>query len=167
MSLPRLDPLPGYNFRLALFEAKAVDTALLQGLSGLLLGGFTEVSGLDASLGIYEYLEGGVNDRVHKFVDRASYSNIVLKRGVGLTDSLWLWYQSYLNGEGSPRNGLIILANDMGIPIKVWTFFNGIPVKWTGPSLDAGSSAAAIESLEIAHEKLELTVSPGLLEALL
>ena len=38
---------------------------------------------------------------------------------------------------------------------------NGIPVKWSGPALDAGTSAVAIEKLEIAHEKLTLTLSPG------
>lgn len=167
MALPRLDPLPGYNFRLALIEGESIEASLLSGLLGLWLGGFSEVSGLDASIGIYEYQEGGVNDRVHKFADRASYSNIILKRGVGLSDDLWLWYRSFLDGEGAPRNGLIVLANELGIPIKVWTFFNGIPVKWTGPALNAGTSAAAIESLEIAHEKLELTVSPGLLADLL
>ncbi len=167
MDLPRLDPLPGYNFRIALIEGDSVGVALLSGLSGLLMGGFSEVSGLDASIGIYEHLEGGVNDRVHKFPDRASYSNITLKRGVGLSEDLWLWHQAFVSGEGAAKNGLIVLSNDLGIPIKVWTFFNGIPVKWTGPELNALNSAIAVESLEIAHEKLELTMSPGMLTSLI
>ena len=33
---------------------------------------------------------------------------------------------------------------------------HGIPVKWTGPSLNASQSNVAIEALEIAHEGLEL-----------
>ncbi len=48
------------------------------------------------------------------------------------------------------------------MPIKCWTFENGIPVKWSGPALNAGTSALAIEKLEIAHEKLTLTFSPGM-----
>ncbi|MCO7223330.1 phage tail protein [Pleionea sp. CnH1-48] len=167
MDLPRLDPLPGYNFRVALIEGDSVGAALLSGLAGLALGGFSEVSGLDASIGIYEHLEGGVNDRVHKFADRASYSNITLKRGVGLSEDLYLWHQDFIKGEGAARNGLIVLANDLGIPIKVWTFFNGIPVKWTGPEFNAMTSAIAVESLEIAHEKVELTLSPGMLTSLI
>ena len=166
MDLPRLDPLGAYNFYIILTADDEVrpERLAFAVASGLLLGGFSEVSGLDASIGLYEYNEGGVNDRVHKFTGRASYSNIVLKRGVGLSAGLWEWYQSFVNGEGVAKDGLILLANDLRIPIKIWTFSNGIPVKWTGPTLNAMSSAVAIESLEIAHEKLdmvELSAIPG------
>jgi phage tail-like protein len=75
---------------------------------------------------------------------------------VSLSADLWEWYQSFVNGEGVVKNGLIALANDMGIPLKIWSFSNGIPIKWTGPSLNATTSAVAIESLEIAHEKLDM-----------
>ncbi len=37
-----------------------------------------------------------------------------------------------------------------------WQFRNGWPAKWEGPDLDASSSEVAIETLEIAHEGLEL-----------
>jgi phage tail-like protein len=43
-------------------------------------------------------------------------------------------------------------------PAKVWKFKHGIPMKWVGPSLNATQSGVAIESLEIAHEGLELEV---------
>ena len=156
MDLPRLDPLGGFNFYIALMEGDDISSIQPNDLPGLLLGGFSEVSGLDATIGIYEYHEGGVNDRVHKFPDRASYSNIVLKRGISITTDLWEWHQSFVNGEGVVKDGLIVLANDLGIPVKIWTFSNGIPVKWSGPSLNAMTSAVAIESLEIAHEKLDM-----------
>jgi phage tail-like protein len=66
-----------------------------------------------------------------------------------------------LNGEGTRRNGLIVLANELRVPIKIWSFENAIPVKWSGPSFNASTSAIAIESIEIAHEKLTLNMSPG------
>jgi len=37
-----------------------------------------------------------------------------------------------------------------------WRFRNGWPCKWEGPSLNARSRDIAIETLEIAHEGLEL-----------
>ncbi len=161
IELPRIDPLPAFNFYISLLDVSSVGSTLKSGVAGFALGGFSECSGLDASLEIEEYKEGGVNDRVHKFPTRSTFSNITLKRGVGFGEDLWLWYEEFLKGEGTRRNGLIILANELRVPIKIWSFERGLPIKWTGPSLNSSSSAVAIESIEIAHEKLELTMSPG------
>ena len=49
------------------------------------IGGFSEVSGLDSSIEIFDYKEGGRNDYVHKFATRASFGNITFKRGVAVT----------------------------------------------------------------------------------
>lgn len=161
MNLPRIDPLPAYNFYITLIDASTQFSTVSSAAMGLLLGGFTECSGLDASLEIEEYKEGGVNDRVHKFPSRHTYSNITLKRGVGFGEDLWLWYEEFLKGEGKRRNGLIVLANELKLPIKIWGFQRGLPIKWAGPAFNASSSAVAIEGIEIAHEKLELVMSPG------
>lgn len=161
IDIPRLDPLPAFNFYISLVDTSSTFSTLKSGALGFLLGGFTECTGLDASLEIEEYKEGGVNDRVHKFPTRSTYSNITLKRGIGFGEDLWLWYEEFLKGEGKRRNGLVVLANELRIPIKIWSFEKGIPLKWSGPSLNSTSSAVAIESVEIAHEKLELVMSPG------
>jgi phage tail-like protein len=107
-------------------------------------------------------MEGGVNDRVHRFPTRFTYSNITLKRGVGFSEDLWLWHKDFIDGKGKRRDGLIILMNELRVPVKIWTFLGGIPVRWSGPSLNAKTSEISIEALEIAHQKLELTLSPGL-----
>lgn len=161
IDLPRFDPLPSFNFYISLIDVSSVGSALISGLSGFVLGGFSECTGLDASLEITEYKEGGVNDRVHKFPTRSVFSNITLKRGVGFGEDLWLWHEEFLKGEGTRRNGLIVLANELRIPIKIWSFEKALPLKWSGPALNASSSEVAIESIEIAHEKLELMMSPG------
>jgi phage tail-like protein len=157
-----LGPLPGFNFYIALIEEpdnvfkKAKDIA-----SAFVMGGFSEAQGLESEIEITDYAAGGVNDRVFRFPSRARYPNVVLTRGVGFGEDLYLWHEGFLKGEGKRRNGIIFLANELRVPIKAWTFENGIPVKWSGPSLNAGTSAAAIEKLEIAHEKISLTLSPG------
>jgi hypothetical protein len=48
------------------------------------------------------------------------------------------------------------------VPIKIWKFERALPKKWSGPALNSMTTALAIESLEIAHEKLTLTASPGM-----
>jgi phage tail-like protein len=161
IDLPRFDPLPNYNFLITLFDSGGLLGGALSATAGLLLGGFTEARGLESGLEIETYLEGGVNDRVHRFPTRMSYPNIVLSRGVGLSENLWLWHEEFQKGLGTRRDGLIILQDNLKLPIKTWSFTNGLPVKWTGPVFNAQESATAIETLEIAHEKLELVASPG------
>lgn len=156
-----LGPLPAFNFYIALIEDPDSPMAALSIASAFVLGGFAECQGLESEIQIEEYRAGGQNDRVFRFPTRAAYPNITLSRGIGFSEDLYLWHEEFLKGEGKRRNGLIFLANETRIPIKAWTFENGIPVKWSGPQLNAGTSALAIEKLEIAHEKLTLTLSPG------
>jgi phage tail-like protein len=40
-----------------------------------------------------------------------------------------------------------------------WNFVRGWPAKWEGPALNAKANEVAIETLEIAHEGLELETS--------
>jgi phage tail-like protein len=158
-----LGPLPSFNFYIALIEDP--DNPLLTAAtlaSSFLLGGFSEAQGLESEIEIQEFAAGGVNDRVFRFPSRARYPHITLSRGVGFGEDLYLWHQGFLNGEGKRKNGIVFLADEARVPVKAWTFENGIPVKWSGPTLNAGSSAVAIEKLEIAHEKLQLTFSPGM-----
>jgi phage tail-like protein len=165
MALPRVDPLLGFNFQIALIDDSSTLGAL-SSAAGALLGGFSECSGLETSLDIYEYAEGGVNDRLHRFPSRIKHeNNIVLRRGVGLGEGLWLWHQEFMEGKGRRRTGMIFLFGEVGsapVPIKTWTFERGLPVKWTGPAFNAQTSEISIEALEIAIEKLTL-VSPGTL----
>jgi phage tail-like protein len=174
----RFDPMMSYNFHIALVESSntivdpnhllgGVDSqpsalSVVKSVAGALLGGFSECTGLDTTLETEDFKEGGLNDRVRKFPTRLTWSNIVLKRGVGLAEDLWLWHSDYAAGKGKRRDGLIVLEDDVHVPLKVWHFARGLPVKWVGPAFNAKNSEVAIETLEIAHEGLDL-VSPGTL----
>ena len=142
----RLDPYPSCNFVVQLIES---DGSLRS------VAGFSECSGLESILEVQEYQEGGVNDRVHKFPSRFTFANLVLKRGVSLDPQLRLWHTDLLRGQTKRRDGLIVLLNESRLPVLAWKFDRGLPVKWTGPALNAGASEASIETLEIAHERLE------------
>lgn len=141
----RSDPFPAFRFSISLIDSSSNQD-----------GRFSECTGLETTMEVHEYKEGGVNDRVHKFPTRAEFSNITLKRGVGLTDDLWLWHYDYVQGKGKRRDGKITLMSENGEPVKVWYFKRGIPLKWTGPDLNATQNALAIETLEISHEGLGL-----------
>lgn len=158
----RADPFPAFRFYITLIDSSSALAKVMTGISAIAnfaIGGFSECGGLDMTMEVHEYKEGGVNDYVHKFYTRAEFSNITLKKGMGLTDELWLWHYDYVQGKGKRRDGVIILMSEMGLPVKVWYFKRGLPLKWTGPYLNATQNALAMESLEISHEGFEL-ISP-------
>lgn len=155
----RADPLGVFNFYITLVDTSNPVGTLISAAFDYWVAGFSECSGLDATLEIFEYKEGGVNDFVHKFVTRASFANIVLKHGVIFKfDDLWQWHHDWVRGKGQRKDGLIVLQDEARRPAKLWRFKRGIPMKWSGPSLNAGQSNVAVESLEIAHEGLDLEV---------
>lgn len=156
-----LGPLPAFNFYVALIDDTSFLSTAFSLVSPFVLGSFTECTGLESEIQVETYREGGVNDRVHRFPSRVDVPSIILRRGVGFGEDLWLWHEEFLEGGGARRDGLVFLANETRVPIKIWSFSRGLPVRWTGPRLDAQTSATAIEALEIAHEKLSLVMSPG------
>jgi phage tail-like protein len=155
----RIDPLPAFNFYLSLVDTTDLLGTVISLGSSYFVAGFSECTGMEATLEVAEYREGGVNDHVHKFPTRATHSNITLRRGlIYLYDELWTWHNQFVRGVGKRKDGLIVLRDEARRPQKVWKFKRGIPMKWVGPSLNASQSAVAIESLEISHEGLVMEV---------
>ena len=134
-------------------------------IDGLPMGDFSECSGLAADLGTEDYLEGGENRFAHRFPVRASFPNLVLKRGTNGDAALWTWYLEYLDrGTIKPRDGQVHLLSWSGgalKPVRAWAFRRGYPVKMSGPDLNAGSPAIAIESVEVVHHGLALVEVPA------
>lgn len=124
-------------------------------IDGLLVAGFTEVSGLQSEVEVEEYREGGVNDYIHVLPRIVKYPSIILKRGVTSSDNLWSWYEKVTEGTIQRKNGSIILLEQNGVELWRWNFYNAYPVKWVGPELNSVSSEIAVETLEITHQGLK------------
>src|SRR5262249_24215257 len=134
----RTDPFLGFNF--------AVE------IQGLVVGGFNEVSGLQAEIEVQDYPEGGVNEYIHKRAGAARYpSNLTLKRGITDATALWSWYCDVMRGKVERKNVSVILMNNAGQERKRWNFQKAYPVKWVGPGLRAAASEVAVETVELAH----------------
>lgn len=146
MSSSETHPHLNANFRLA--------------IDGLNATNFSKCSGLAGEVGVEEYLEGGENRFAHRLPTRGSFPNVVLSHGAGPDRGLWDWYFEYLiTGRVVPRDGQVQLLSWVEgalVPVRVWAFSRGFPVKIAGPDLDAESASVAIESLEIAHHGLTL-----------
>lgn len=124
-------------------------------IQGLIVGGFSEVSGLQAETEIEPITEGGVNDYVHKLPKITKYPNITLKRGITDSDALWNWHQDVVNGIIKRKSGFIILLDCEGNEKWRWSFERAYPVKWTGPELRADGNTVAVESVELAHNGIK------------
>jgi phage tail-like protein len=157
MGALRIDPLTGFNFYITLIDSSNLLGTILTAVLSYAVAGFSECSGLEASIEIMDFKEGGENTYVHKFAGRTSFSNLTLKHGViSLYDDLWTWHNSWVQGQGKRKDGLIVLCDEGGNAAKIYKFSRGIPYKWSVSGFNATQNAVAIESLEIAHEGLQI-----------
>lgn len=159
MTVAREDPLLGFNFQVSLMEAGraeagALTTVTLSAVGLTRVAGFSECGGLEGSMDMHEHNAGGVNGGALRFPTRIKWSNITLKRGLARNTMLFDWFNGFVVGRGTRRDGVIVLQNERHEPHTVWGFRAGLPVKYAGPALNAMQSAVAIESVEIAHQGL-------------
>jgi phage tail-like protein len=136
----RIDPYQSCNFVIE--------------IEGLLVGGFTDCTGLQIEVEMHEYREGGQNDFIHRFAGATKHPPLVLKHGLSPLDGLWGWHQDVVSGNIQRRNGTIYLLNSQQVPVLWWHFREALPLKWSGPELGSQKAAVAVESVELAHRGL-------------
>ena len=140
--MARNDPYAQFNF--------------LVELDGLTVAGFTEVGGLATESDVIEYRNGSDEATARKLPGLRKYSNITLKRGYTRDLALWDWRGTTEDGRTQRRNGVIILLDEARQPVLRWIFREGWISKYEGAALNSTTNEAAIESLEIAHEGLDM-----------
>ena len=138
----RVDPYGQYNF--------------LVEIDGVTRAGFTEVGGLTTEQDVIEYREGSETATVRKLPGLRKYTNITLKRGFTQDKELWEWRKTTIDGTTERRAGSVVLLAEDRSEVLRWNFVEGWLSKWEGPGLNATTNEAAIESLEICHEGLEV-----------
>ncbi len=149
----RNDPYMAFNF--------------LVEIEGLIVGGFSEVSGLQVETVVETYREGGLNEYEHKLAGATRYpSNLILKHGLTDIETLWSWHQDVVAGTIERKNGTIYLLDQQGLPAMWWDFVGAYPVKWTGPELRAESNTVAVESVELVHRGISKPVLSSIVSAM-
>ena len=150
---------------------------------GVLVAEFQECSGLTMERHVEHIKEGGTNDFEWLLPGQISYGNITLKKGITYNRELWRWFRwGMLDGQVWGFNTIpgasmaisllkaagvivpmgtsisIVLGTVDGKVAKHWDLIGAIPVKWVGPDMTAGSDQAAIETLEVAHQGIDLSL---------
>ena len=144
----RNDPYSSYNFLVTVNgvsdDGKAVS------------GSFTEVSGLELEVSPIEYRNGSENITVRKMPGLAKYTNITCKRGITGDLDFWNWILSGVQGQLQRADGAVAMLDENRAEVMRWNFRRGWACKYTGPGLNAANNEIAMETLEIAHEGLEI-----------
>jgi phage tail-like protein len=116
---------------------------------GRTLGTFGSIRGLEATVEVLEYREGGINDVVYRLPGQVSYPNLVLSNGL-TSRAVEEWFAKTRLGAERHSMTVTFLSND-GKAVRAWSFAQAYPIRWTGPVLSAGGGDVAGEELEIAH----------------
>lgn len=141
------------------------------------LGAFSEVSGLEASMEHKVVRQGGVNYGARMLAGPVSFGTVVLKRGVARSQTLWRWWSIFAGADGF-ADGVPTRANRSDVLIGLittkavkdskdkvppersiamgWMLKNAMPVKFRVGDLNAKGSDVAIEELHLVHEGLQI-----------
>lgn len=118
---------------------------------------FSECTGLDVQIEKEVYQEGGLNNQQRVFLKHAKFGDLTLKRGITDDPVFWNWIsQSLTAGAGRRRNINILVFNQAGETMQVWSLIGAVPVGWKTPALKAESNTIALEELVLAYEGLKV-----------
>lgn len=130
---------------------------------GTEVAAFSEISGLDSENTPIEYREGNeATNSPRKYPGVERYSNVICKRGIAGSLSLWEWRKEVRDASSvrPPYKDVTIkLLNEKGErdkPAMIFKLTNAWPMKITGPSLNAKGNEFAVEQLDLAHERLDI-----------
>ena len=125
--------------------------------------GFSEVTGLTQENQAIEYRDGSFPEYSSiKMPGLRKFSNITLKRGVVRGDNDFaLWLSTVKLNTVERRDLTISLLNEEHKPVMTWKVLNAWPCKGEGSQLKATGNEVAIESIELAHEGLEVQNEPA------
>jgi phage tail-like protein len=121
-------------------------------------GSFQEVSGMNSETQQIEYRHGNspINSTV-KMPGIQKFSNITLKKGLFKDDkAMWNLYKLIKMNTFERKTVTISLLDEKQGVAMSWSLLNAFPVKMTVTDMKADANEAAVESMELAHEGLQI-----------
>ena len=147
-------PLPVFRFKVE--ETQPTEPALTTDATI----GFSEVSGLTQEVQVIEYRDGLTPQQsAMKMPGIQKASNITLKRGITKGhNEFYTWLNTVKLNTISRKDLVISLLDEEENPAMIWNVKQAWPVKVEGPALKASGNEIAMESIELAHEGLTVTI---------
>ena len=123
-------------------------------IAGVNRGGFQQVGGLEITVEMTEYNEGGRASPI-KIPGLVKYSDITLRYGVIKDPEIYSWIKSVVDGDVQRRDGSVVQYDASGTEVYRWNFFDAWPPKLTAGEFNAQTSSVLVDVLVLAHERLE------------
>jgi phage tail-like protein len=140
------DPLEGSNFSVDLGDGVAHSFSRVE-LPVAVLDEVAYRSGADKSA------------EPRKQPGRASYTHLVLSRGLTTDLSLWTWWEAARDGDtGIDRAVVVTLLDPTRQPRLRWRFRNAFPVVYRLSPLDTSSGDVVVETVELAFDSMDAEV---------
>ncbi|CAM3704415.1 MULTISPECIES: phage tail protein [Vibrio] len=143
-------PMPKFHFEVKWDGGAGAD----------MVAAFQEISGLDTEAQPIEYRAG--NSPVFSTIKMPGIvktSNVTLKKGIFKSDNKFYDWYSKIKMNTIARTAVTInLLDESGAPVMSWKLKNAWPTKVTGTDLKSDGNEVAVETIELAHEGLEISV---------
>jgi phage tail-like protein len=122
---------------------------------------FCACDGLELRREIIRARDGADPTSVRLLPGAESFGNVILRRGMTSSFDLWDWWERVRRGQAARATcDIVVLSPDLAQERVRFRLYRCLPVKLTGPALNAAGSDIAIESLELACEGIDV-VRPG------
>ena len=119
---------------------------------------FQEVTGLNSETQVIEYRAG--DSKVFSTVKMPGikkYGNVTLKKGIFKDDkALWDMYNLVTMNTFERKNITISLLDEASSVAMSWVLTNAFPAKMTVTDMKSDDNSAAVETMELAHEGLNI-----------
>ena len=137
-------PLPSFHFKVTLGSVGEIS--------------FSEVSGLEMEYDIIEYRAGDSPVFTkQKMPGLRKAGEVTLKKGIFKDDkAMWDWINKVKLNTIQRETVTINLLDESGSPVKTWEVVNAWPKKITVEGFKADGNTAAIETLVLAHEGVNI-----------
>ena len=143
------------------YEGPSSATFIVE-IDGKILGEFREVQGIGGKVEIFEVIEGGENNFVHKLPGRFTFDDVTLKRGITMDNGLYNWFNEASGSRfemGTWRgqstlarqNVAITLVSSTGKRLRTWILQDAIPVSWKTHDLSIEDDNFLVEEITLAH----------------
>ena len=107
---------------------------------------------------IKDVKEGGENRFSHKLPTRASYSDLVLKRGLFTDSGIIKWVRKAIEDmDIQPVTVVVSLLSEAHEPLHSYAFYNCWPKKWEVSNFKADDNSVVVETLELAYQYFKVT----------
>ena len=137
----RPEPMLKYNF--------------LVEIDGIIEAKFMEVKGLNVTVDVIEFREGGEPSTPILIPGLAHYGPLVLKNGLTQSNELYDWIQATVNGSMTRRNLSIIILSPEGSEEARYNVYEAWPSSWSLSELNSLGIGPIVEELVIQYEEFE------------